>query len=246
MKIISGSRTHASDSGGRRPLTIAESERAIYVDFEGNQGRDPSFVGILADDLFEQVVVEPALEAGARGRRPADYRLPQGYEPLSAHSAPSAALRCGDLRAICRGMLARASRESRHIVAWSNYEKDVFLGVAAEDSADIESLFVDAKLHARRWKRRVHPHITFPRTRFGGTHRLKYYFSLIGYRLPSYFGERQAAGRISFVRNALATHSGDFAAITPTAKAKWTKVLDYNWHDCNGLREVMLHVFSPP
>jgi hypothetical protein len=53
-----------------------------------------------------------------------------------------------------------------------------------------------------------------------------------------------ARARISLVRNALATHSGDFAAITPMAKAKWTKVLDYNWHDCNGLREVMLRVFS--
>jgi hypothetical protein len=75
-----------------------------------------------------------------------------------------------------------------------------------------------------------------------GKHRLKAYLSLIGYRLPTYFGERQAAQRISYVREQLLKRNHKFEALTPTAKAKWTKVLDYNWHDCYGLRELMLHV----
>ena len=60
--------------------------------------------------------------------------------------------------------------------------------------------------------------------------------------IAPHVGERQAAQRISFVREQLLKRHHEFDALTPTAKAKWTKVLDYNWHDCYGLRELMLHV----
>jgi hypothetical protein len=50
---------------------------------------------------------------------------------------------------------------------------------------------------------------------------------------------RQASSRIAAVRDQLKngrpTHN-----LTAVAKAKWTKVLDYNWHDCNGMREVAI------
>ena len=35
---------------------------------------------------------------------------------------------------------------------------------------------------------------------------------------------------------------GHYDAMTPTAKRKWTVVLDYNWDDCHGLRELAITV----
>jgi hypothetical protein len=71
--------------------------------------------------------------------------------------------------------------------------------------------------------------------------KLKSYLPLIGYRLERYFGHEQAGPRIDFVRRQL-LRAGDYASITRTAKGKWTKVLDYNWHDCFGLRELAVTV----
>jgi hypothetical protein len=62
----------------------------------------------------------------------------------------------------------------------------------------------------------------------------------IKYCLPSYFGDRKASKRINNVREQLRDgRSAD--DLTAVAKAKWTKVLNYNWHDCNGMREVTIH-----
>jgi hypothetical protein len=38
----------------------------------------------------------------------------------------------------------------------------------------------------------------------------------------------------------LMKRGGNFSALTPTVKAKWTKALKHNWHDCDGLRDLTL------
>jgi hypothetical protein len=45
------------------------------------------------------------------------------------------------------------------------------------------------------------------------------------------------------VRGQLARR-GDYAALTGTVKGKWTKALKHNWHDCNGLRELVVRVVA--
>jgi hypothetical protein len=81
-------------------------------------------------------------------------------------------------------------------------------------------------LAAKAWKRRAHPNVHFERLPGQGAHRLDCYLDLIGYKLPTYFGDRQAAGRISYARTQLGRRNGDFNRLTAAAKAKWTKVLD--------------------
>lgn len=97
----------------------------------------------------------------------------------------------------------------------------------------------DGKVSAKQWKKRRHPDAKFVRIIGSGTHRLDEYLKLIAYNVPKHFGHQQAAARISYVRSQLEKRKR-YALLTPTAKGKWTKLLDYNFHDCNGLREVVL------
>ena len=79
----------------------------------------------------------------------------------------------------------------------------------------------------------------FQRDPFRGRNRLEEYTALIGYTGPAYLGQQQAAKRLRDVRDQLKTR-GHYKRLTRIAKGKWTKLLEYNWHDCNGLREVVL------
>ncbi len=76
-----------------------------------------------------------------------------------------------------------------------------------------------------------------PTNRMRGRHQLHQYLTCIGYSVPPAFGPGNSAKRIRDVRDMLAARHGDYAALTPTAKGKWTRGLQHNWHDCNGLRE---------
>jgi hypothetical protein len=62
----------------------------------------------------------------------------------------------------------------------------------------------------------------------------------VGYLVPKSFGPGNSASRIRAVREMLLKKGGDYSLLTPTVKAKWTKALLHNWHDCNGMREVMI------
>lgn len=47
-------------------LSKEQAERAVYIDFEGFKDKSPSFVGVLDETGFRQVVLDPALRPAAR------------------------------------------------------------------------------------------------------------------------------------------------------------------------------------
>ena len=59
------------------------------------------------------------------------------------------------------------------------------------------------------------------------------------YKVPAIHGPGNTAQRILYVRNQV-LRKGNFDAISPSAKTKWTNVLSHNYHDCVGLRHVMV------
>jgi expansin (peptidoglycan-binding protein) len=67
---------------------------------------------------------------------------------------------------------------------------------------------------------------------------LKNYLGLVKYDVPTNLGDQKAAKRLTDVRKQLVRWDNEFARLTRTAKSKWTNVLHYNWHDCNGMRAV--------
>jgi len=96
---------------------------------------------------------------------------------------------------------------------------------------------------AKRWKRTTHPDIEFsvdPKKPILGRNQLSRYFDLISYDVPKAYGPGNSAKRIRDVREMLDGKDGNYAKLTPVAKAKWTKALLHNWHDCVGLRTLMI------
>ena len=79
-----------------------------------------------------------------------------------------------------------------------------------------------------------------PKNPMSGKNQLSRYLDLIGYDVPKAYGPGNSAKRIRDVREMLGKRNGAYAALTPVAKAKWTKALLHNWHDCVGLRALMI------
>ena len=221
----------SSGAGPTGVLTPVEAERAIYIDFEGTETDPPSFLGAAWADgdggvRFVQYVLEPALWPAAEAATGVcgGTMVPADWSDLA------------ELRRI-------AEAEDRRLIAWSDRERKALVdGVLDEgDRRWFDDNVLDAKPLAKRWKRRMHREVVFerdPKNRMRGRHRLDRYFGLIGYSVPKILGPGNSAQRIRAVRGQLARH-GDYAALTKTVKGKWTKALKHNWHDCNGLRELV-------
>ena len=101
----------------------------------------------------------------------------------------------------------------------------------------------DAKLAAKPWLKRHHPGLRPPKGRRGRRpHTLHFYEGVVGYHVPPGLGPGLTGKRLRDVRGQLVRHGGDFSKLTRVAKAKWTKLLRHNHHDCQGMRAVLRHV----
>lgn len=227
------------DAGTNRGATIAtvfdysEVDPSIYVDLEGTQYDPPSLLGVLYPRgleqdgaAFIQYVFEETLFPAA------NFRL-SGTGDGSWCQTASAAWTFAHV-------LQLASGYDRHIVAWSQHE----LNVAREclDPTDFERFrarYINAIPFARKWRRKVHPGLVPPKSLRRGRNQLDWNIKLVGMSLPTAFGPGNTASRIRDVRGQLFKRAGDFNALTPVAKAKWTKLLKHNYFDCLGTREVL-------
>jgi len=123
-----------------KSITYAEAVRAIYIDFEGFEARDPSLIGILIDDHFEQVILSNTLESAAKAKGLV-YRLGKDLL-LEIHQ--------------------RAIKEHRKIVAYSSHEKEQcykWYGL------DISAVYVNANLLAKNWYKKTY---AAPRIKISG------------------------------------------------------------------------------
>src|SRR4051794_23312592 len=82
------------------------------------------------------------------------------------------------------------------------------------------------------WRRRNDPDWAPARSRFNGTNSLSTYMARTGYHVPSAFGPNLTAKRLRAVKQMLEVRNGDYSTLTPVIKAKWTKALAHNEHDC--------------
>ena len=221
----------------RQPLTPEEAARAVYIDFEGNQKLPPTLLGVLvAEDgcpaSFRQFVFEETFQPAVLAREKDTYR--------------DAAQEIGCTRdnwtycAAAAALADQCEQEDRWLVAWSSREFVAFAEVLGADNpllARVGARYRDAKRTAARWKMRRHPGTKFKLTPGRGRHRLANYTDLVGYAVPPHLGDQTAGKRLADVRAQL-DKKRDFSALTATAKRKWTNLLHYNFHDCNGMRAV--------
>jgi hypothetical protein len=214
---------------GRQPTpTPSEAEHAAYIDFEGTETDPPSLLGILFSDgatlHFEQHVIEEALWPAADAKA----------VELNGHCRRSDPAKLA-------ARLRELAQEGRTLIAYSTREEQALREFPPPDS-EIAASVVNALPWVRRWIRREYPNEEFERTPASGKYPLRKVVALIGYQFPPHLGTRKQAGRIRHVRSQLASNGGSYARITPVAKAKWTKLLEKNWHDCRALRELIVRI----
>ena len=200
---------------------LPDPNRAIYIDFEGNQDAVPTLLGVLWqrgwDTEFEQFVLEDTFRKAARAKR----------------------CRVSTLNDVMTHVVAVAESEDVEIVAWSHHELDVIEELAAGDlPARFKNRFRDAKKIAKRWLRQCHPDVEPPPRSWGGRYRLDFFFDQTAYEVPGPLGPGNTGQRLKYVRDMLVRRKGDFKQLTPVAKGKWTRVLGHNRHDCFGMRHV--------
>tara|TARA_B100000902_G_scaffold308715_1_gene297933 strand:+ start:40 stop:696 length:657 start_codon:yes stop_codon:yes gene_type:complete len=210
----------------RTTINMEEARRGIYIDFEGTAVDAPSFLGATWVDgdaqNFVQYVLEEALWPAAQAKEQCRVSKWGGLKEIKELS----------------------EREERLIFAWSTHES-VDLKKYAPDGEWFSSNVINAIPIAKKWRKEFHPHVVFkkdPKQPMLGKNRLDRYLKLIGYDVPPMHGPGNSAKRIKYVRDMLKRKDGDFSALTPTAKRKWTNALKHNWHDCDGMRKLLITI----
>ena len=208
-------------------LTTQEASTAIYVDFEslGNQLARPAILGSLVIDdntaRFQQFVLDEALTGAVVARK----------DVCVATTPEDAVLR----------IVEAAERESRVVVSWSMHDCAVVRATCSESVAvRFAAVHRNALDTARPWKRRLYPEYTFVLKPFGGKHPLKEYMRMIGYATSGRLRPANPAKWLKHTLMQLASTAGRYRAITSQAKRDWHKLLEYNEHDCRGMREVIM------
>ena len=118
-----------------KKISLAEAERAIYIDFEGFEKEAPALLGVLIDRSFEQFILDEKFQGAAT------YKNPMRFVP--------GAQLIGEL-------LDQSIKEERKIVAFSAHEKEQCMRWY---QIDISTQYVNAKSVAGRWARKVNPKV---------------------------------------------------------------------------------------
>ncbi len=214
----------------RPPISVADAEQALYLDFEGLMGEVPCMLGVRFGRRGPtvQFILDPQLVA------------------MESYSSPSVtwSVRVADPVALFRQLRVDVLRDGLRVFAWSSRESRAMTELLAADP-DLAEFWTgaveNAIPHARAWKRRHHAAVEFPKDDRGGRHRLERYEWLLGIRRATVHGGGLTTKRIRGVRSALARY-GSAELMTATQKGYWTKLLVHNELDCAGLAAVVARV----
>jgi hypothetical protein len=223
-------------------LSPNETRRAIYIDFEGNRDLAPTLLGVLKGDIqgtttFHQQVFEEGF-----------------WNAADAHGDASTGGHCitASLHMTIEELVLEASQNDRLIVAWSEHELDVvqaYSRVSPKVLDEFDCRYRSGIPTAKRLKQTDYPTYKFPPPpKKGyvplGTHSLQNYLRMIGYDVPAGSRAGLTGKNLKYLRSELLRKNGQHSLLTATSKSKWTRVLSHNFHDCHGMRELMLRATS--
>ena len=152
-------------------------------------------------------------------------------DPRLAGAARASGLEQGNVETILHRLIRWAEDQGRPLVAFSQFERDVIHQCIGRDVSD---LYRDARMIAVRWKKACEPKAKLE------DRGLKSFLKLIDYPRRRYLGELKAAKWIRVVQEALEKQQGDFEKLTAVQKSFWTKLLEHNQVDCDGMRELVV------
>lgn len=216
-----------------------EAARAVYLDFEGEgrkgDGRapEPVLLGFTCErrrrirygGAIRQLVLERSLRLCVGQGLGQPENLTQSYALLD--DAVREAIRV-------------AHALGGPIVTWSTHDLKVVREWCSDTklTAEFEGLHRNATPLARRWARECRG-MRFERDEANRRNPLQSYLELARYEVPDGMGPYTAANAIRAVqRGAADSHS--YAALSPAAKRAWETLVGHNYHDCRGLRELVM------
>jgi hypothetical protein len=209
----------------RPPLPDPDAAAAgVFIDFECSVGAEPTLLGILWDDRFEQHVVEERFHPAARAW-PID-----GRGACIPSTCGAAASRVAGLAGDGRLMFAYAARFERE-------------RLAACSAAPIPEV-LDVLPWARVWKRRAFPDVVFERRPpwEGGRNSLRNMAGLLGLTYPRDLGRHRVGPNLARVRAQLEAKGDHWDDVAPGAKRAWARVLRKNRLDCEFTRTLMAEI----
>lgn len=189
-------------------LTASEAIRAVYIDFEGFMNLPPTFIGVRIDNHFSQLIFDMDLELAAK-----------------AHN-----LEVVDGKKYLDSLVKKARAENRRIIGFSSHEKTVFKEFF---QLDIRDLYADARLLAKFLRKTVLKNaVTTPKD-------LTSYLYALNY-LKKDNAIKKTTSRINAIKKMLIARRIQYGELafekcTSTNKSKWTKVLQHNDDDVNGM-----------
>lgn len=201
-----------------------ERTAEVFIDFEGNKDKPPTFLGVLertADgESFRQYILEDIFAVLA---------------PSEQHEQ----LRIASLAEVLHDIDCRFGQQSV-IYAWSSREQTAIdeLLEGTDLAAQWANRVTDAKQLAKRWARTAFPNHEFKKTEFRGRHTLDQYLELIDYKVPTVHGAGKTGARLRSLRETL-VNGQPFASWPPSKKKYWTNLLAHNRHDCFGMMAVI-------
>jgi hypothetical protein len=202
-------------------LTPPDLKRAIFLDFESFKDGPPLLAGTLIDGVFKQIVLDERLRLAATCKGIPFRKLIDFVERL----------------------VEKAESEARNIVGFSTKERN---DIRENSGHDVSSRYVNMLTLAKKWRKRFHGsrHEEVKRMRErmrrrgqyinGEGNRLTDFANIIGFPPSRCYGHGHEASRLRYVIGQL-MRRGRYEALTPVAKAKWTKALKHNDYDVRAL-----------
>ena len=188
-------------------LSKKQADRAVYIDFEGFKDKSPSFVGVLDETGFKQIVLALELQPAARAKG------------CSAQS----------INYWARRLINRCLHENRLIVGFSMHDLNCLKNyTSVGDQA--EPIYVNALQAAKKWHWREY------KIGLDGSRTLEAYCAIAKVpQRPDDYCDIPVTLNLKAIMSGLNAR-GTYRKLTRLQKQKWAALLEYNRWDCRDLR----------
>lgn len=195
-------------------ISPQEADRAIYLDYEGNIGRDPVLLGWMIDGALYGAVVDPTFHT-------------------CAHRYRAKHIGCADHLELVTSLVEQAETEDRKLISWSQHDYKFLceqLGIGA--TTRLQGIYRNAIPTAKRWHWHTKDVAASDRS-------LSYFMELMGYEVPTKYGQGVVGNALRLMRHQL-TLNGRYEHLSPKARYGWQSVVKHNMHDLQAMALVTL------
>lgn len=152
------------------------------------------------------------------------------FESSLRNAAKAKNCAVSDICTTIKELINKCSEEDRLLIAYTEHEYDV---IKTYCDSDVSLIYANAHLIAKHWKRKLYP--DKPIDDWG----LKSFLRFIDFERKDYLRYQKSTSRLNAVMDML-SRKDSYEDLTATVKAKWTKLLDHNRIDCEGMKAVTL------